>query len=258
MKKYLAFIYGIVCYAVFLFSFLYAIGFVGNIVVPKAIDSGPEASLSLTLFINLVLLGLFAAQHTVMARPGFKLWWTRIVPKPIERSTFVLIASLLLILLYWQWRPMTTVIWSVDNAFGKAILAGLFWLGWCTVLASTFMINHFDLFGLRQVYLSFRDQNYHHVKFANTGLYSYARHPIMLGFIVAFWASPHMTAGHLMFAIATTAYTVMGIQFEERDLINLLGQDYEDYRQRVPMLIPFLRKRDAPTDKASVTRSVIG
>lgn len=250
MSKVLAFLYGVVCYAVFFFSFLYAIGFVGNMVVPKSIDSGSESNVAQSLIVNLVLLGLFAVQHTIMARPWFKRWGTKIVPVQVERSTFVLIASLLLILLYWQWRPMTAVIWSVEHAAGKVVLMGLFWLGWGTALLSTFMINHFDLFGLRQVYLHLRDQEYHHAKFTTTGLYKYVRHPIMLGFIIAFWATPHMTSGHLLFAVATTVYILIGIQFEEHDLRHFLGKDYEDYRQRVPMLIPSCKKRNAETENA--------
>jgi len=194
MSRILLLLYGVVCYALFFFSFLYAIRFVGDMVVPKSIDSGPESSVSGAVIINLVLLGLFAVQHTIMARPGFKRLWTKLVPAPIERSTFVMVTSLMLLLIYWQWRPMTGVIWSTDHAIGKAVLTGLFWLGWLTVLLSTFMINHFDLFGLRQVWLYLRNQEYHHVKFQTTSLYKFVRHPIMLGFIIAFWATPCMTA----------------------------------------------------------------
>ena len=250
MNKVLSFLYGVVCYAVFFLAFLYAIGFVGNLVVPKSIDSGPESSRAQSLIVNLVLLGLFAVQHTIMARPAFKRWWTKIVPVQVERSTFVLAASLLLLLLYWRWSPMPAVIWSVEDPAGKALLLGLFWLGWLTVLLSTFIVNHFDLFGLRQVWLHLRSQEYHHVKFQTRSLYRYIRHPIMLGFIIAFWATPQMTAGHLLFAAATTAYIFIGIQFEEHDLVQLLGKNYADYRRRVPMLIPFLKKRNAPEDKA--------
>jgi protein-S-isoprenylcysteine O-methyltransferase Ste14 len=253
MNKSLVFLYGIVCYVVFLFSFLYAIGFVGNMVVPKTIDSGQESSVLLALIINLVLLGLFAIQHTIMARPAFKRCWTKIIKPEIERSTFVLIASLLLILLYWLWRPMPAVIWSIENPVGKAILIGLFWIGWIIVLSSTFMINHFDLFGLRQVYLHLHNKRYTHVKFTKAGLYKYIRHPLMLGFIVAFWATPYMTAGHLLFALATTAYIIIGIQFEEHDLRNFLGQDYEDYRRHVPMLIPLYMKKPAETNNKQGT-----
>ena len=250
MSKTLSFLYGVFCYAVFLLSFLYAVGFVGNLVVPKSIDSGSESSLAGSLIINVVLLGLFAVQHTVMARPAFKRGWTKIVPVPVERSTFVLAASLSLLLLYWQWRPLPGVIWSVEAPAGKAVLLGFFWLGWGTVLLSTFIVNHFDLFGLRQVWLHLRNQEYHHPEFQTKSLYRYIRHPIMLGFIIGFWATPYMTAGHLLFAVATTVYILIGIQFEEHDLVQFLGKNYEDYRRRVPMLIPFLRNRNAREDKA--------
>jgi methanethiol S-methyltransferase len=254
MNKLLSLLYGIVCYAVFLISFLYAIGFVGNAIVPKSIDAGPESAAAQALVVNLVLLGLFAVQHTIMARPGFKRWWTQWIPAPVERSTFVLVASLLLLLLYWQWRPMTGTVWSVDHPLGKAALGALFWLGWGTVLLSTFMIDHFDLFGLRQVYLHYRGREYHHVKFTTAGLYTYVRHPIMLGFIAAFWATAHMTTGHLLFAAATTAYILIGIQFEERDLRQFLGKEYDDYQRRVPMLIPCVRRRDARRAHSENTR----
>jgi len=250
MNRALSFLYGVFCYAVFLLSFLYAIGFVGNLVVPKSIDSGSESSLARSLVLNVVLLGLFAAQHTIMARPAFKRWWTKIVPVQAERSTFVLAAGLLLLLLYWLWRPMPGVVWSVEHPVGKAVLLGLFWAGWLTALLATFMINHFDLFGLRQVWLHLRRREYHHPQFQTRGLYHYIRHPLMLGFIIAFWATPHMTLGHLLFAVATTSYILIGIQLEEHDLVKFLGKDYEDYRRRVPMLIPFLRKGDRREDKA--------
>jgi protein-S-isoprenylcysteine O-methyltransferase Ste14 len=245
MRKTVTFLYGIVCYVVFLLSFLYAIGFVGGLIVPKSINSGVEASVAQALLINLVLLSLFAIQHTIMARPAFKRWWAKLIPTQVERSTFVLAASLLLILLYWQWRPMISVIWNVSHPVGRACLTGLFWCGWGVALASTFMIHHFDLFGLRQAYLYVCDREYQSVNFTTAWLYKYVRHPIMLGFIIAFWATPHMTAGHLLFAFVTTVYIVVGVQFEEHDLRKILGQTYEDYRNRVPMLIPWPRSHAA-------------
>jgi protein-S-isoprenylcysteine O-methyltransferase Ste14 len=244
MSKLLSFIYGIGCYVLFFLSFLYAIGFVGNLIVAKSIDTGADSGILQALLVNMFLLGLFAVQHTIMARPGFKRWWTKVIPVEIERSTFVLVTSLLFLLLFWQWRPMPTSVWSLDQPIARAALTGLFWIGWGIVLSSTIMINHFDLFGLRQVYLNLRDREYHHPEFTTTGLYSYVRHPIMLGFIIAFWATPEMTAGHLLFALATTIYILVGVQFEEHDLRNFLGKDYEDYRHQVPMLIPFLKKKD--------------
>ena len=249
MNRWMAFLYGVVCYAVFLISFLYAIGFVGNVVVPKSIDSGPGVGLPEALLVNVLLLGLFAVQHSVMSRPWFKQWWTKIVPPPVERSTYVLFASLLLLLLFWQWRPITGVIWNVETGFGKPVLIGLFYLGWFIVLLATFMVNHFDLFGLRQVYLHLRNQECGDLVFKTTGLYKCVRHPIMLGFMVAFWATPHMTVGHLLFAVGTTVYMLIGIQLEERDLVNCLGEDYQKYRSRVGMVIPCLGKRKLPTDK---------
>jgi protein-S-isoprenylcysteine O-methyltransferase Ste14 len=240
MKRMSALIYGVICYAVFFISFLYAIGFVSNMVVPKGIDSGSESTLTESLIVNIVLLGLFAVQHTIMARPAFKKWWTRIIPKEVERSTFVLLASLLLLLLYWQWRPMPGVVWSVESTTGTMILMSVFWVGWLIVLSSTFMINHFDLFGLRQVMLPLMNKEYAHVGFKTTMLYKFVRHPIMLGFIIAFWATPYMTVGHLLFAVVTTIYIFMGLQFEEHDLKNAVPE-YEEYRQEVPMLIPGMK-----------------
>lgn len=248
MNKTLSFFYGTVCYAVFFLSFLYAIGFVGDFIVPKSINSGSESGFAPSLIINLGLLGLFAVQHTIMARPAFKRWWTKFVPVQVERSTFVLAASLILLLLFWQWHPMPGVIWSVENPLGNMLLLALFWMGWLIVLLSTFMINHFDLFGLRQVWLHLRNQQYHHIQFQTNSLYRYIRHPIMSGFIIAFWATPHMTAGHLLFAAATTAYILIGVRFEEHDLREFLGKDYDAYRRRVPMLIPFLKKRNSRKD----------
>ncbi|MGH8248546.1 MAG: methanethiol S-methyltransferase [Gammaproteobacteria bacterium] len=234
----IAFLYGVISYLVFLASFLYAIGFVGNLIVSKTIDSGQQGPVMEALLVDLVLLGLFAAQHSVMARPGFKNRWIKIVPKPVERSTYVLISSLLLLLLFWKWQPITGVVWAVENPAGRAAIGTIFWLGWVLVLVSTFMIDHFDLFGLRQVYLRLRGVEYTAVPFVNAALYKFVRHPIMLGFLIAFWAATDMTLGHLLFAAATTAYIFIGIFLEERDLAAALGPDYQQYRREVPMILP--------------------
>jgi len=239
----IAAVYGLICYVVFLASFLYAIGFIGDLVVPKTIDSGPGAPLPEALLIDLVLLGLFAVQHSVMARHGFKAVWTRIVPRAAERSTYVLISSLLLGLICWQWRAIPAVIWDVSSSALGRLLTGLFALGWLTLLCSTFMINHFDLFGVRQVFLRLRGLEYTPLRFTERALYRFVRHPLYLGFVIAFWATPHMSVGHLVFAIATTGYIFVGIFFEERDLMKYHAAEYGAYRARVPMLFPTGSKR---------------
>lgn len=243
MNKHLIFAYGIFSYLVFFLSFLYAIGFLGGFIVPKTINSGDVQPLLPSLIVNAILLSLFAIQHTIMARARFKKWLTRSIPEATERSTFVLLSSLLLFLMFALWQPMPMIIWQVDSAIGQTLIWTLFLLGWLTVFLSTFMINHFDLFGLRQVWLHYKDEPYHHIEFQTTALYKFVRHPIMLGFIIAFWATPVMTLGHLIFAVATTAYIVIGIQFEESELLDLLGEDYADYRENVSMLIPKIKKK---------------
>jgi protein-S-isoprenylcysteine O-methyltransferase Ste14 len=238
MSKIIALIYGVAAYLMFLAVFLYAIGFVANWLVPKSIDSGVPGDLMPSLLIDAVLLGMFAIQHSVMARPGFKAWWTRIVPHAVERSTYVLLSNLALILLYWHWQPLPGVIWDVEATAGVVALWGLCAAGWLIVLTSTFAINHFDLFGLRQVYLNLRNEQYANLQFRILGLYRLVRHPIMLGFVIAFWATPHMTLGHLVFSIATTLYILIALQLEERDLVTYHGEAYKDYQKKVPMIVP--------------------
>ncbi|MBM4337639.1 MAG: isoprenylcysteine carboxylmethyltransferase family protein [Deltaproteobacteria bacterium] len=234
--------YGIVSYVVFLVSLLYAIGFVGNFVVPKSIDSGIAGPASEALLVDVLLLLAFAIPHSVMARAGFKRWWTRVVPKSLERSTYVLVSSLLLLLLYWGWQPIPGVVWQTENAIAVAILWALFWLGWALVLYSSFAIDHFDLFGLRQVWLRFRGVEYAPVPFEQPWLYTIVRHPLMLGFLLAFWAAPTLTQGHLLFSLATSGYILVGIVLEERDLVKAHGQSYVIYTREVRMLLPIPRR----------------
>jgi protein-S-isoprenylcysteine O-methyltransferase Ste14 len=235
--------YGIAAYVLFLITFTYAIAFAGNIIVPKTIDSGAPGPLVESLIVNLVLLGIFAVQHSVMARQGFKRWWTRIVPPSVERSTFVLFATAAVALLLWQWRPMTDVVWSVQNPAGIAVIQGIFWLGWAILLLSTFLINHFELFGLRQVVCRLMGWQIPAPQFRTPLLYKRVRHPLYLGFLLGFWAAPTMTTGHLLFSVATTGYILIGIFFEERDLVNLFGDQYRRYRRQVSMLIPLPGRR---------------
>jgi protein-S-isoprenylcysteine O-methyltransferase Ste14 len=234
--------YGAVCYLIFFVVFLYDIGFVGNILVPKSIDSGDPVAPAEALGVDFLLLGLFAMQHSVMARPWFKRWWTRIVPPPVERSTFVLATSLALVLLFWQWRPLPGIVWEIEQPAAAAALGSLFAVGWLVVLASTFLIDHFDLFGLRQVYLYAARKTYSPPGFRKPALYRFVRHPIMLGFIIAFWATPVMSWGHLLFAFLTTVYIFIGIQFEERDLRAALGSIYGEYRGQVSMILPWISR----------------
>lgn len=242
MGRILAVAYGVVAYLVFLASFAYAVGFVGDLLVPKSIDTPTRTSTVAALLIDALVLGLFALQHSVMARPGFKAAWTRIVPRSVERTTYVLVSSLLLFLVYWQWRALPAVVWDVSEGPVHAALLAGYWIGWLVVLLSTFMISHLDLFGLRQVLLNLQGRAYSHPPFMTRGFYRFVRHPIMLGFIVAFWSTPKMTLGHLVFALATTGYILIALQLEERDLTDALGDAYRDYRRRVPMLVPLPRR----------------
>src|SRR5258707_1710703 len=232
-----AFAYGVVCYVAFTATFLYAIGFLGNFIVPKSIDSGPESPFLYALAINAVLLALFALQHSVMARPWFKAAWTRIVPSSVERSTYVLFSSLALLLVFWKWEPMGGVIWNVTNLDAQIALNCLFGLGVLIILAASFLINHFDLFGLRQVWLNLRGVPYTNLAFSTPGLYRIVRHPLYVGWLLMFWAAPVMTVAHLVFALGTTVYILVAIQFEERDLIRS-HREYAEYRRRVPMILP--------------------
>jgi protein-S-isoprenylcysteine O-methyltransferase Ste14 len=239
MTRFIAFLYGLVAYFVFFGTILYAIGFVTGLVVPKTIDAGTVVPLTEAIVVNMLLMSLFAIQHSVMARPQFKAWWTQYVPKSVERSTYVLLASLALVLLFWQWRPIPTVIWQIADPTLAIAVLGLSLFGWVLVFTSTFLINHFELFGLHQVTNNLTGRPMPQVRFRTPMLYNFVRHPIYLGFIIAFWAAPTMTAGHLLFAAVTTAYIFVGIFLEEHDLIEMFGDEYRRYRERVSMLVPW-------------------
>ena len=243
MGRLTALLYGLLCYAFFFITFLYAIGFVENLVVPQTIDVGPEAPVAEALIVNLIVMSLFAIQHSVMARPQFKQWWMQFVPKPVERSTYVLFSSAALALLCWQWRPITSVIWHVENPTVATLLTVVSLLGFLLALTSTFLINHFELFGVHQVVNNFSARPMPSIRFRTPLLYKFVRHPLYLGFIIAFWVTPTMTAGHLLFATVTTAYVFVGILLEERDLVDVFGDEYRRYRQRVSMLVPLLVSR---------------
>ncbi len=241
MKRTAAFLYGILCYCVFFATLLYAIGFLGNFAVSKSIDSGSDESVILAVLIDIGLLAIFAVQHSLMARPWFKRVWTRIIPVPVERSTYVLFSSLALLLMFWQWMPIGGVVWRIDSAPGRTVVLCFYVLGLLIVLWSTFLINHFDLFGLRQTYLYLVGRKYTHLEFRTPVLYRYVRHPLYVGWLLTFWSAPTMTAAHLLFAAATTAYILFAIRLEEADLIWTHGVKYLRYRRQTPMIIPTLR-----------------
>ena len=241
MKRMLAFVYGVCCYIVFFATLLYAIGFLGNFGVPKSIDSGPQGSILMALAIDAGLLAVFALQHSIMARPWFKRAWTRLVPEPVERSTYVLFSSLALLLMFWQWQPIGGVVWNVEDPTLRMVILGLYAVGLLIVLLSTFLINHFDLFGLRQVSLYLVGRPYTALSFRTPFFYRYVRHPLYVGWLLTFWSAPTMTAAHLLFAVMTTAYIFVAIQFEEHDLVAAHGEKYANYRKQVPMIVPSIR-----------------
>lgn len=243
MKKIFSLSYGVVCYLAFFGTILYAIGFVGNLIVPKTIDSKPDLPLFNALLADASLLLLFALQHSIMARPGFKRRWTQLIPEHLERSTYVLLSSSCLMLMMWQWQPVGGIVWSVESETVKTLLLSTYLFGWLIVFASTFLINHFDLFGLRQVWLHFRNKPYTQLPFRLPLFYQHVRHPLYLGFLIAFWSTPVMTIAHLLFALLTTGYILTAIRFEEKDLQNVYGETYRSYKKRVPMIIPFSRRK---------------
>ena len=245
LKRILFFVYGSLSYLIFFGTFLYAICFIGNFGVARTLDGEASGPLAVGFAIDAGLLALFAVQHSLMARKWFKDWWTQVVPKTLERSTYVLFSSLALILLFWQWRPLGGVVWSIEDSTGRLVLRSLFAFGWGLVLVSTFLINHFDLFGLRQVWLYLLGRPYTALQFGTPGPYRLVRHPLYVGWFFAFWMTPTMTLAHLLFSVATTAYILLAIQFEERDLVREHGEVYESYRRSVPMLVPFARRRAA-------------
>lgn len=257
MKRILVFAYGLVSYLVFFVVFLYLLGFLGNFLVPKSIDSGADGAFWPALLINTGLVLLFGLQHSVMARPTFKKWWTKLVPKPVERSTYVMATNVVLVLMFWLWRPMGGVVWSFNSPVGQAVMYSLFALGWILVFITTWLINHFDLFGLKQVWLYLRGKEYTGSAFVTPGPYKFVRHPLYVGWLTAFWATPTMTVSHLIFAAGMSVYILIAIYFEERNLVEHHGSDYAKYRQRVGMLIPkaFNRRTELPTTRAAETRS---
>jgi protein-S-isoprenylcysteine O-methyltransferase Ste14 len=242
LARALALTYGSVVYTLFFGTFCYLIGWNADLVVPWTIDNGQPASLGVTLGVNIGILSLFAVQHTVMARQVFKDWWTGFIPQPVERSTFVLFTVAILLLMVWQWRPLPEVVWQVKNAAAATLLWGLYGLGWAIVLISTFLIDHFDLFGLKQTIFYARGKPYPRPQFEERLLYRHVRHPLMLGFLISFWSAPVMTRGRLLFAVVSTVYVLIAIQIEERELVSIHGENYESYRRRVPMLLPTGRR----------------
>jgi protein-S-isoprenylcysteine O-methyltransferase Ste14 len=238
MQRHVFFVYGVVCHLLFLVVFAYMVCFVGNLLVPKSIDTTTEGGIGGALAINLTLLGIFALQHSVMARPAFKRMWTRFVPQVIERSTYVLISCAVTVLLMWQWRGIDVVMWEVQQPIARAALWALFAVGWVLVPVVTLLINHFDLFGSRQVWLHLRGREYESLPFREPLFYRHVRHPLYIGWAIAFWATPTMTAGHLLFAVVLTGYMALAARIEERDLVGHFGHEYEDYRRRVPMFVP--------------------